>query len=646
MVVTEEHLNSFLGVPLYAEDEIVGVMNILSRPPHVLDEQDVLLACAIGVHVGSAIQNARLYKKLQEAHAALQEKERYCRMLIDSTNEGFWRITHQYKTLHVNDALCRMLGYSYDDMLTKTPLDVVDADNRKIFEAQLAKAPTTTHRSYDIALRHKNGKAVFVHVNATTLPERQGSFAFVTDITERKKAEEKLRQAELRFRTVADFTYDWEYWETTDGKFAYVSPSCKRITGYEVDNFIKSFLFLEEIILPEDKKSWLENHKKVVEDREKNEIQFRIHRKDGEVRWIEQASQPVFDENGKFIGFRASNRDITQRKKTEEALKISEERHRLFYNPSFGGSIIHDKGLILDCSKGVTNITGYSYNELIGMDGLLLIAPGRRNFVIDKIASGFEDPYETEGIRKDGTIFPLRLHAKTIQYRGKTARVVEFRDITEIKKKEEEIQAARDFLNKVIDLSMFGMWVSDKEGTVIRTNRSLCETVNLTEDKIIGKYNVFEDDNLKSQGVIPKVKAVFEECQPARFTIPWRAAGVSGVDVQSARDMYIDVYMFPILDAQGHLKNVVCQWLDISELKKVELEKDRLIEELKQALAKVKKLEGFLPICCHCKKIRDDLGYWQEVEKYIHERSDAQFSHSVCPECAEKYYSDLNLYDK
>jgi hypothetical protein len=84
---------------------------------------------------------------------------------------------------------------------------------------------------------------------------------------------------------------------------------------------------------------------------------------------------------------------------------------------------------------------------------------------------------------------------------------------------------------------------------------------------------------------------------------------------------------------------------DITERKQLEQEKDHLIDELKQALAKVKKLEGLLPICSYCKNIRDDKGYWQKIEKYIHERSDTQFSHSICPDCAKKYFPDLDIND-
>jgi hypothetical protein len=80
---------------------------------------------------------------------------------------------------------------------------------------------------------------------------------------------------------------------------------------------------------------------------------------------------------------------------------------------------------------------------------------------------------------------------------------------------------------------------------------------------------------------------------------------------------------------------------DVTERKQSEEKQKQLVLELKEALAKVKALSGFLPICASCKKIRDDEGYWEQMEKYISEHSEAQFSHGICPECAQKLYRQL-----
>ncbi|MGW8195135.1 MAG: sigma-54 interaction domain-containing protein, partial [Desulforhopalus sp.] len=125
------------------------------------------------------------------------------------------------------------------------------------------------------------------------------------------------RSLEVKFRTVADFTYDWECWLQPDGRFRYVSPSCKRLTGYPVEDFISDPSLFRKIIHPDDQQLWDEHYRESREEAALREVQFRIIRTDGEVRWIEHACQPVIDEIGCVQGFRSSNRDITGRKNSE-----------------------------------------------------------------------------------------------------------------------------------------------------------------------------------------------------------------------------------------------------------------------------------------------------------------------------------------
>jgi len=139
------------------------------------------------------------------------------------------------------------------------------------------------------------------------------------EIAEREKIEQK-------YRTVANFTYDWEYWEDPDGKLLYVSPSCERVTGYTQDEFLYNPEFLNDIITTEDKHLFEDHRHDADEKKSLREIQFRIRRKDGDIRWIEHACCPVEDKHGISLGFRVSNRDITIRKKAEELLQQNENK--------------------------------------------------------------------------------------------------------------------------------------------------------------------------------------------------------------------------------------------------------------------------------------------------------------------------------
>jgi chemotaxis protein methyltransferase CheR len=134
------------------------------------------------------------------------------------------------------------------------------------------------------------------------------------------EAVEKLRETELRYRTVADFTYDWEYWTNLDGTLQYVSPSCERISGYTPRQFMDNPSLYREIIIPEDQGVWGKHYHDSRKDPGAKEIQFRIRRRDGSIRWIEHVCQPVRGDQEELLGFRASNRDITIRK--EGAIKL------------------------------------------------------------------------------------------------------------------------------------------------------------------------------------------------------------------------------------------------------------------------------------------------------------------------------------
>ena len=132
--------------------------------------------------------------------------------------------------------------------------------------------------------------------------------------------------------------------------------------------------------------------------------------------------------------------ELAEHQQAKAALQESEERFKALHNASFGGITIHDKGLILECNQGLADISGYGVEELVGMDGLLLIAPSSRAQVVANITSGYEKPYEAVGIRKNGEEYPLRLEARNIPYKGRQVRTVEFRDITEAKTAEAERQ--------------------------------------------------------------------------------------------------------------------------------------------------------------------------------------------------------------
>lgn len=166
-----------------------------------------------------------------------------------------------------------------------------------------------------------------LRVSKLSYHDREWVIAAFENITECKRVEEELRLSEQRFQTVADFTYNWEYWLGHDSEYIYISPSCEQFTGYCREDFIGDPGLLIELIHPEDRDHFVKHRHVEHDTEESSSCIFRLFRRDGELRWINHACRPVYSREGEFLGRRASNSDITERKLAEEAL--AEERANL-----------------------------------------------------------------------------------------------------------------------------------------------------------------------------------------------------------------------------------------------------------------------------------------------------------------------------
>ncbi|MGZ7047920.1 MAG: PAS domain-containing sensor histidine kinase, partial [Methanobacterium sp.] len=195
-----------------------------------------------------------------------------------------------------------------------------------------------------------------------------GFLVHIQDITEQRKAEDELIESEKRYHLVADFTYDWEEWCDTQEKLKYVSPSCERITGYSPKEFMDNQDLILDIIHPKDLelfKKHLNNH---FSSFKAESIQFRIISRDKNIHWIEHICQPVYDDNGRFMGRRASNRDITERKKVEDELKSSQQMLENVLENFPGIVFWKDRNSVyLGCNKNFSSRAGLAKpSEIIG----------------------------------------------------------------------------------------------------------------------------------------------------------------------------------------------------------------------------------------------------------------------------------------
>ena len=229
------------------------------------------------------------------------------------------------------------------------------------------------------------------------------------DITDGKVAEEKLRQTEQRYQTVADYTYDWEYWERPEGSLEYVSPSCERITGYTVEEFVNDPSLIKDIILPEYRKVWDGYKEDIHAGKQFQGIELKIRTKVGSITWIEHAGLLVIDDKGNNLGYRASVREIIDRKNLEKAL--SQSRLLLQSIMDYAPMLISAKDLegnLIMVNKKFEVLDGPSPEEFIGKNVFDLFPKeiAEELWRNDRLVVKTDRPVEAEEkvYHKDGTL--------------------------------------------------------------------------------------------------------------------------------------------------------------------------------------------------------------------------------------------------
>jgi len=343
------------------------------------------------------------------------------------------------------------------------------------------------------------------------------------EIKARKRAEEALRQSEIRFRSLVESSSDWIWEVNSEGMYIYVSPLVEEILGYKPEEIIGKTPF--DLMPPEEAVRLGKIFMDIVEKGEPIIALENVNlHKDGRHIILETSGVPVRDESGKITHYRGIDRNITERKQTEELLKENENKYRTLFESSADAISIIDLNTykFSDCNSAAVKLHGTGTRE---------------NFL---------------------GLTPAQLSPE-FQPNGKLSH----------KLSTEYIQEAF------------------KQG---------------------GK--MFEWTHCKADGT----------------------------------HFPVIVTLTPMI--LGEIKLVIAIAKDITHRKQAEEAREKLLKNLQEAFESVKTLSGLVPICAKCKKIRDDKGYWNQIEVYIQNHSRAKFSHGICPECSDKLYGNEDWYIK
>ena len=543
----------WLGAPLIAHDRLIGVMVVQSyEHAGVYDQTDMEVMSAVAAQVAIAIEQKRMERELQDSVQRFRNIiGEISEFAIQGYDEGrlvtFW-----------NRASEKLYGYTEAEVLGRRLEDLI------IPEAMRQDFVSRHHHwlatgepipSGEITLIDKDGRDVPVFASQVLLETggRREMFCMDVDLRPVKRVEASLRAANAKFVAAMDsldavvYVTDMQTYE-----LLFMNSQARETSGAKVGDICWSALQHNQ----DGPCSFCTNHLLVDGDgraRPPHVWEF-FNAKTG--RWYQCRDQAIRWPDGRLVRLEIAT-DITGRKMMEEDLRESEARFRALHDASFGGIMIHDEGRILDCNQVLAELTGYSRDELIGMDCLQFIAPGWREAAREKAHADTGSAYVVEGQRRDGSTYDLTILAKTIPYQGRTARVAEWRDVTQLRQAQRAVEVSERRYRITFENSPLGMVYIGRDGRVVDCNTRYQEQIKTPRDMIIGFDTVNHPDPVMGAAVRKAVAGCQSDYEDL-YTI-----------VLTGQKIWMRVIFNPVTPGQGP-SDVIATIEDITERKQVE----------------------------------------------------------------------------
>lgn len=493
---------------------------------------------------------------------------------------GIFRADRHGECVCVNHRWCEMTGMPPGQAMGRGWLQAVHPEDRdRIAAAWFSAAGGVEPFRFECRFRRPDGLEMYVL--GESMAETDGAgvvvghFGAVTDITELKKAEDALKEREEKYRFLAENSGDVLYRLKYDSMYYdYLSPSIEKMTGYAPEEicvlgFSRLVTRIEvpgKGVVPRDAISMNRRAGQVGE----YQADYLIRTKDGEFRWVRDHSFPWKDASGNVIGSLGILTEVTERKQAEEKLRENEERFRRFAEEaSSEGILIHDDGIILDVNQAFAAMHGYHRDELVGSHFSVAIAPDWIDFVKSKAESHYQGAYEVISSKKDGTRFPVEVHARDISYQGKLVRAAAVRDLTERKRAEEEIKEREEFLAAIVENIPDVMIVKDAEDLrIIRVNKAAEDLLGRPRKDLVGRNACEFFEKGLAEALMENDRAVLREGVP-------RDTPEETIHLKHGAERICHVKSIPIFDKTGKPQYLLTIWEDITERKRGE----RALEE-------------------------------------------------------------------
>lgn len=490
-------------------------------------------------------------KQTEEAFRKSEERFRHA---LDYMLEGCQIIGFDWKYLYLNQMAEIHNRRPNDELLGNRYMDMWPGiEETKVFKIIKQTLEERVPHHFENEFSFSGETSGWFELNIQPVPE--GVFILSIDITERKKAENALRESEEKYRLISDNTDDWIYWVTPDGDFKYISPAFERITGYSPHEFVKYQELNNKIICPADKEK-VELHTHILkQDNISHDLEFRIITKDGKTRWVSHSCSPIFSSEGEYRGRRGTNRNITERKKDEEeilainakletalasmtdAVFISDaEGQFVQFNDAF--ATFHKFRNKEECAKTLAEYP--SFLEVCMTNGEP--APLEQWAVQRALRGEREKNAEYILRRKDTgeTWIGSYSFAPICDANGTiVGSVVAGRDITESKQAEEALKISEERYRNIFESAVIGIYRSTPEGKIILANSTLVKLLGFDSFEELAKRNL-EREGYGKEGQRNKFrKSIEKNGSVIGFEAVWKTKDGKSVFVnENARAFY------------------------------------------------------------------------------------------------------------
>jgi PAS domain S-box-containing protein len=470
-----------------------------------------------------------------------------------------------------------------------------------------------------------SGMAVFMSVVAELFRHSRQKVAGYEKELALRESKEALRKSEERYRILFEESRDAIYATSREGEILDANRSMFNLFGYSREEMI-GLKARETYVLFEDR---LKFQQKIEREGFVRDYEIKLRKKDGTEMDCLLTATVRRTADGDILGYQGIIRDITERKRAEE-------EYRTILRTTLDGFWIADtQGRFLDVNDAYCHLIGYGRDELLTMrisDVEALERPEETAQRIKRIMETGGTRFETCHRCKDGKIIDVEVSVNYVKI-GNERLYVFLRDITERKKAAEALRESEERYRSLFENMLDGYAYCKMLFEHDRPRDFIYLDVNRSFETLTGLKNVV---GRKVSQVIPGV----QESNPDLFEIYGRVA-LTGKPERFETYLPSLGIWFSISVFSPAREYFVAAFDNITRRKQIEEERKKLIHELQEALANIKTLRGLLPICSHCKKIRDDKGYWNQIESYIRDHSSAEFTHGMCPECMKKLYPDF-----